>query len=58
MPNTTLRALNVLKRIPSDHFAENIDGASVIARRDAGSKFLGGENAGLTDQGCSEAKRL
>lgn len=33
MPNTTLRALNVLKRIPSDHFVENIDGARLIARR-------------------------
>ena len=32
-PAVTLRALNVLRRIPDDHFVDNMDGAREIARR-------------------------
>ncbi len=37
LPATTLRALNVLKRIPSDRFVNNLDEAKVIARRMLGT---------------------
>ena len=34
---STLRALNVLKRIPRDHFVNNLDEAKVVERRVLGS---------------------
>ena len=34
---STLRALNVLKRIPRDHFVNNLDEAKMVERRVLGS---------------------
>ncbi len=33
LPATTLQALNVLRRVPSDHFVLNRDGAREVAKR-------------------------
>ena len=43
MPETTLKALNVLKEVPEDRFVENQDEAREVARRlleDQGSQAV------------------
>ena len=33
MASTSVEALDVLRRVPEDHFVEDLDGARAVARR-------------------------